>query len=280
MIRIRLMTVADLPLGMRLKAQAGWNQTEADWRRYLRLAPHGSFVAELDGVAVGTTVAFLFGPVAWVAMVLVDEAVRGRGVGTALMRHALAFLDGRGVRSVRLDATPLGRPIYEKLGFVEEYTLTRYEGVLQPAAMEGPEVEPVAAGGLPQILQLDREVTQTNRAELLGLLYEEAPDLFRMVRRGGELVGFRAGRPGSNAAQLGPVEARDEGAARALLADASRRLIGRRVFIDVPLHNLAAVKAIEAMGLTAQRPLLRMGRGEPVRERIRELWASSGPEKG
>ena len=124
-MRIRPMTGADLPLGMRLKAQAGWNQTEADWRRFLHLQPDGCFVAELDGTAVGTTAAFVFGPVAWVAMVLVDEAVRGRGVGTALMRHALAFLDGRGVRSVRLDATPLGRPIYEKLGFVAEYKIGR-----------------------------------------------------------------------------------------------------------------------------------------------------------
>src|SRR5438270_10324239 len=98
------MTAADVPLGLRLRGQAGWNQTEADWRRFLRLQPDGCFVAELDGAPAGTTAAFVFGPVAWVAMVLVDEAVRGRGVGTALMRHALALLDGRGVRSVRLDA--------------------------------------------------------------------------------------------------------------------------------------------------------------------------------
>src|SRR5579884_3061580 len=101
MIAIRPMTAADLPLGMRLKDRAGWNQAEADWRRYLRLGRDGCFVAELDGTPVGTAVAFVFGPVAWVAMVLVDEAVRGRGVGTALVRHALAFLDGRSVRSVR-----------------------------------------------------------------------------------------------------------------------------------------------------------------------------------
>ena len=47
-----------------------------------------------------------------------------------------------------------------------------------------------------------------------------------------------------------------------------------------PLPNHAAVKAVEAMGLTVQRPLLRMGRGEPVREDLDLLWASSGPEKG
>src|SRR5262245_62056873 len=131
------MRAGDVSLGMRLKQQAGWNQVPADWRRFRALEPEGCFVAELDGVPVGTTTTCLFGPVAWVAMVLVDEAVRGRGVGTALMTHALQFLDDCGVRSVRLDATPLGRPLYEKLGFVAQFELVRYAGTLPEAAPAG-----------------------------------------------------------------------------------------------------------------------------------------------
>ena len=79
MIRIRQMTAADLGLGMRLKSQAGWNQTEADWRRFLEMQPDGCFVAEFDGVSVGTAVGCVFGSVAWIAMVLVDAEFRGRG---------------------------------------------------------------------------------------------------------------------------------------------------------------------------------------------------------
>jgi hypothetical protein len=196
------------------------------------------------------------------------------------MRHALAFLDGRGVRSVRLDATPLGRPIYEKLGFVAEYALARYGGVLPPKGGTVPEVEPVAAGGLGQVLRLDEDVTRTNRSGLLARMFDEAPDLFRTVRRGDHLIGFLTARAGAKATQLGPVEAKDEGAGRSLLADGLRRHAGQRVFIDVPLPNAAAVRAVEATGLAVQRPLLRMGRGEPVRENVDMLWASSGPEKG
>ena len=33
------MTKADIPAGMALKARAGWNQSEADWRRLLALEP-------------------------------------------------------------------------------------------------------------------------------------------------------------------------------------------------------------------------------------------------
>src|SRR5437867_4267393 len=111
MIHLRLMTGADLPLGMRLKQQAGWNQLETDWRRFLDMQPDGYFVAEMDGVPVGTTATCIFGPVAWIAMVLVDAAARGQGIGTALMRYAIIFLERQQVRSIRLDATALGRPI-------------------------------------------------------------------------------------------------------------------------------------------------------------------------
>src|SRR5438552_875414 len=95
MTHVRPMTAADLPLGLRLSHQAGWNQTEADWKRLFACQPDGCFVAEWDGTPVGTTTTAIFGEVAWVAMVLVDEAARGRGVGTALVGHALEFLDRR-----------------------------------------------------------------------------------------------------------------------------------------------------------------------------------------
>jgi GNAT superfamily N-acetyltransferase len=279
MMPIRPMTVTDIPLGMRLSARAGWNQTEADWRRFLALQPDGCFVAELDGTAVGTTVCFVFGPVAWVAMVLVDEAVRGRGIGTALMRHALGFLDSRGISSVRLDATPLGRPIYEKLGFVAEYTLARYAGVPESAgAASG--VEPLRPATLPAVECLDEQVTRGERGRLLRRLFAEHPDGFRVVRRDDAVVAFLASRPGTNATQIGPCVVADEQAGWLLLTDAAARYSGQRVFIDVPLPNEPARRAVEALGLSAERELLRMGRGEAVRENLDLLWASSGPEKG
>ena len=54
MIRVRGMTFEDLTLGLRLKQRAGWNQTAADWTRFLSLQPDGCFVAEHDGTAAPT----------------------------------------------------------------------------------------------------------------------------------------------------------------------------------------------------------------------------------
>jgi hypothetical protein len=40
-MRLRLMTVNDVPEAMQLKDAAGWNQTSADWARFLSANPEG-----------------------------------------------------------------------------------------------------------------------------------------------------------------------------------------------------------------------------------------------
>ena len=129
MINIRQMTIDDVQLGLKLTGQAGWNQTDSDWLRFLKMEPEGCFAAEIGGRSVGTTTTCLFEGIAWIAMVLVDVDCRGKGVGTELLKYALNYLDNRKVKTVRLDATSAGQPIYEKLGFVPEYQLARFEGI-------------------------------------------------------------------------------------------------------------------------------------------------------
>jgi hypothetical protein len=114
---------------------------------------------------------------------------------------------------------------------------------------------------------------------LLFRLFGEQPDGVRVVREDGRPVGFLAARPGRLAVQVGPCVA-SPAAGPLLFANAWRRLTGRRVFLDVPESNEAAVRLAEAGGLTVQRHLTRMTRGVPVCERVEWLWAGSGPEKG
>jgi predicted N-acetyltransferase YhbS len=278
MIRIRPMTFADIPLGMQLKQQAGWNQTEKDWSRFLELEPEGCFVAELDGALAGTATTCTFGPVAWVAMVLVDAALRGQGIGKALMGHALDFLDARGVRSVRLDATPLGRPLYEKLGFAAEYQLTRYEGsplVTEPVN----QCVPARPEHLDGLVELDRVVTTTGRDKLLRRLFAEFPGGVRVVEVSGRVEGFVMARPGARAWFIGPCIGSGL-AGPCLIVDALGRFAGQPVYLDIPADNPVANRLAADRGLTVQRHLLRMGRGQKVSEDRAALWASSGPEMG
>src|SRR6185503_15490799 len=127
-INIRLLFESDIPAAMRLKEAAGWNQTEADWRRLLSLEPNGCFAAVNDGRLVGTTTTTTYGnELAWIGMVLVDPQERRQGVATRLMKVAIDYLKDR-VATVKLDATALGRPVYERFGFRVECGLERWSG--------------------------------------------------------------------------------------------------------------------------------------------------------
>ncbi|MEX2026582.1 MAG: GNAT family N-acetyltransferase [Pirellulaceae bacterium] len=276
MLSIRQFTSTDVPLGMRLKTQAGWNQLEADWRRMLDMQPDGCFAAEHAGTPVGTVMTCIFGDVAWIAMMLVDESLRGKGIGRALMEHALRYLDEQGVRAVRLDATPLGQPLYENLGFVAEYSLARYAG------------DPVSQGHVAgvtladvtdheAIFALDRSVTQTERRKLLSRLLNDRQAF--VVREGGLLCGYLLTRAGANATQIGPCIA-DDFAGPRLLDLAFAQHAGNPIYIDIPKSHDQAASLARAQGLMSQRDLLRMCRGEKLDERVEHLWASSGPELG
>ena len=121
---------------MRLKEAAGWNQTEADWRRLVKLEPDGCFAAIENDQLVGTTTTTTYeDDLAWIGMVLVDPQHRRRGIATRLIETALAYLDGK-VAVVKLDATAEGEPVYEKFGFKTESLVERWRGTVKTRSFE------------------------------------------------------------------------------------------------------------------------------------------------
>ena len=182
-IVLRPMNRVDIALALQLSGQNGWNRLQADWQRQLDLEPAGCLSAVDGSRLVGTACACVFETIAWVNLVLVDDAYRGRGIGTRLTERVVAYLDERGVPSQRLDATPLGRPIYEKLGFVAEYELVRYAGTLpgSPDPKARVRLESVSSHDLEAFVRLDHEITRTPRRRLFAHLVSETPYSLLMI---------------------------------------------------------------------------------------------------
>jgi len=277
---VRLLTRSDIPAGLRLKDYAGWNQTAADWMRFLRASPAGCFAVEVDGRVVGTSATIAYEDrFAWIGMVLVDPAYRSRGIGTRLLEQAVEYLEGLHIPTLKLDATPHGKPIYEKLGFVPEYEIERL--VLYREAVAAPRLSPSAVPDIEKIIESDREIFGADRGDLLRSLHADAPDFTLAVELEGAIIGYALGRGGSRADHLGPWMAWDEPTAWELLDEFLRRSGRETVFVDCLKDNEMARDLLLSRGFVISRPLTRMVRGPnsyPGRPEL--LCAILGPEFG
>jgi len=232
MANIRTLNAADLDDCMKLKDDAGWNQTKADWRALLQWEPNGCFGIEIDERVVATATAVVHNEVGWIGMVLTDSGFRGRGLATALMKHALAYLEPR-TATVKLDASAEGEPIYRKLGFVEEAVIERWvtPGVGESGVLSGKYSGPLRHAGIP--IEAVAECTGA----------------------------WGAARSGSAAWYFGPCYGYSSDAVEQVVRTL---LAGRgKAFWDVfPAHPAAAIAA--RLGFVPARRLLRMSLGVPV----------------
>lgn len=282
---LRLMTCDDIPLGMELKTYAGWNQTEADWRRFLQLAPQGCFVAEWKGRGVGTAVAVAFeGKVGWLAMVLVHPEFRRRGIGTRLLQRGIEHLEQSGVAGIKLDATPLGKKVYDRLGFVEEYPVERWQGWGRPWSRPGGSagIRSLREEDLPAVLAFDRPCYGVDRGRLLDSIYRDCPQhAYLCDAGGGSLRGYALVRAGTQAWHLAPAVAAAPEAAEGLLRTVLNSLADQPVFWDLVAPNPWSAELAKRYGFTRQRSFTRMVRGaNPFPGRPEWVYATSGPELG
>jgi GNAT superfamily N-acetyltransferase len=275
---IRPLTEADLDAAFALSTAAGWNQTIADWRVFLR--DGRAWGIEADGVLASSAAVLPFGrKVAWVSMVLTLPERRGRGYATALMAHALAALDASGHRAV-LDATPLGQPVYAKLGFAPFWSFRRWRLEASGGAVQG--VRPLRPGDWPELLALDAAANGIPRESLLRALGTRLPAVARVAITGGRIEGFALARDGRLAPQIGPVVARDGRSAQRLIAAVLAALpAGQSAVIDLADSQTELAAWLAGRGAAPQRPFTRMAVGaEPLPGDASLVVAPIGPEFG
>jgi GNAT superfamily N-acetyltransferase len=273
----------DVPAGVRLSEQAGWNQTPDDWLRLLAWQPGGCFVAEHAGRVVGTVTTTVYGPrLAWIGMMLVDAALRRQGLGRALLSHAVDWIERtHGAQTIALDATALGKMLYDGMGFVDGFTLQRYEGVA-PRLSAPPEARPLRIDHLPRLAPLDRSAFGVDRLRVLQALARAHPTgCFLLEGDDGEVLGYVCSRPGAHRWYIGPLVAHDRSAAEAVLRAALAPRAGQPITLDLPDPNAGAVHLAAQYGLRPRRAFVRMARGAPLpRTEVQRYFAIGGPETG
>lgn len=281
--RYSSLCLADVPSVQALVVEAGWNQVRADWETFVALGRVLNVRGSLDSIDATAATLPYAGRFGWISMVLVTKARQRLGLATALLTHCIADLRSHGLVSV-LDATPAGREVYRRMGFVDGWAISRwFRGATSPQ-LDAPSVahvRPMLPHDLPAVAALDAAAFGCPRPLLLDRLYARS-EAFACVATDsiGAPCGLLLGRDGRSATQFGPLVAPNEETAVALIDHARARNPGP-IMIDVLDRHTHVARALEARGFTIQRPFTRMtlDRDKPFGD-DRLMMAIAGPELG
>jgi hypothetical protein len=188
-----------------------------------------------------------------------------------------------GQTTIRLDATPDGREVYLKLGFVDEYRLSRMEAIVAEHVTRGEDnaARPMTDADLHRVFDLDHQVFGADRHLMLEWMFAGAPEYAWVVTRDGEVVGYTFGRHGFKFEHLGPVIASDRETARQLAAACLSYQSGRSFILDASHHDAEWMRWLESIGFREQRPFIRMFLGGNRFPGLPEKqFAILGPEFG
>ncbi|MDA7417829.1 GNAT family N-acetyltransferase [Xenophilus arseniciresistens] len=258
-----------------LVLQSQWNQTDEDWALFAREGRiHVVRDAAQQRIVASGAVLPMGAHDAWISMILVDPASRGRGLGRTVFEACLQDLERQG-RSAWLDATPAGEALYVQYGFEPLWRLARWQREPRPATGAPLPQGRASSDALEALAALDAQALgQPRPAVLQDLALREGSQLLR------DAQGFAIVRRGRVAHHIGPLIASDDAAALRLLEQACGALDGQ-LFIDVPDARAALRERLAQAGFSQQRPFARMRRGGgPVRGHSSFIHAVAGPEYG
>jgi ribosomal protein S18 acetylase RimI-like enzyme len=265
MTEIRYFGPDDLDFAEMQKEREGWAASRDQFNIYLELDPDGCFVAMSDDQPVGMVTATSFGRSGWIGNLIVEPDFRNRGIGRSLMERAIESLCGKGAKTIRLEADPLGVPLYRKLDFVDEFESCRLrlpESKNRPR-FDAEAVEPMTTGDLDEVAALDTEIVGPKRRSFLELKFLAA-QLALVRRRDGKIVASLLASPNNQGFRIAPCTALEHEDARCLINAAISAASGAPVLIGLPALNTAGLDMLGELGFDKAASSLRMRLGPAI----------------
>jgi GNAT superfamily N-acetyltransferase len=276
------MTATDTEPAAEMLLRGDWGERLSFFDWALRRPTIAPLVADVDGRIVGTGVGSAHGSVGWVGTIFVDPDQRRTGLGRALTRAVVDGLETRGCRTLVLIATPMGRPVYERLGFsvLDDQVRFTIEGLPAGADADADaddpdsrirpdaRVRPFASGDLPAVIRLDRFATGEDRSAVLTDLVTPRTTVVA-VDDADEACGFLTRAPWRGGALIAP----DPGDALRLLEERRRHTgVSGTAGAGLLASNAVGRARLRAAGWREERGGVRMIRGEPLDWHPEAIW--------
>ncbi|MFW9831164.1 MAG: GNAT family N-acetyltransferase [Candidatus Thorarchaeota archaeon] len=261
-LRIRNMYNSDFDFIVNLFQALEWTATRQDIENLLMYDPLGCFVAELHGEPVGSVTTTMYTHFGWVGMLLVKAEVRRQRIGTHLMKTAIRYLFDKGAATIRLEADPLGIPLYNFLNFQKECdSLRLYRKGPQLSAID--EVRHATLDDLTLVFPLDRRAFGDDRRQILTRFFERSD--FTLVVDNEPERGMLMAHDSAHGTYFGPFIADNSLIADKLLRAGLSQKTKQTVLVGVPRPHQPAVTLLKSYGFESKAVLSRMYYGKVPR---------------
>jgi GNAT superfamily N-acetyltransferase len=294
---IRRLRPDEVGIAIEFAASEGWNPGQDDAATFAAIDPRGFFVAECDGLVVGSVSAVRWSDAfGFMGFYIVRPGYRGHGYGLQLWAQGLEYL---GARVIGLDAVPSRVSSYERSGFVLAYGNQRYVGNADAWRAPGPRTgsDPRSDDGTDRfhIHPVD-DLSDSQTVQLMDLAARSGPgDRAHYIRTWttqpaartrvalsdqDAVVGLVVCRPCRIGWRVGPLLSPSAHVAEALMCSVLEGMGPQEISVDMPEPAVAAHALALGHGMIPTSMTHRMYKGQPRHYDPRALFAIASPELG
>jgi GNAT superfamily N-acetyltransferase len=268
-LSFRALTKLDLSVGNEIESVAFGRPVGDSLRRHLTLQPNDWLLALADDVPVGLGGATHYDSFSYIGTLSVLPSIQGRGIGRAIMEALLQRVRERGRPTILLDASNEGKPLYTRLGFVEDdqaILLLRNDTIQAMPPVHNSTLSPLQKSDLPALVAFDTPLFGAARATVLASYLSDDPQRAFVTRdSNGSITGFLI----TQSSMLGPWTAINVEVAEQLLQHALALPFEKTPAVIIPALNRPAAQLLQRYGFRQDRALAHMRLGPPVPGRNR-----------
>jgi GNAT superfamily N-acetyltransferase len=238
-----------------LRTAYGGPSRSRDLLRYHAAQPDGMYAITDGAEIVAFAAAICYGPFCWLGLVATDPGYRRRGLATQLSAHIVEWARRRGCRTIALDASDAGRPVYERLGFEAVGETAELIALGSEAAASTSDVRQCGPEDVTDLLRFDHASFGGDRARLLEAFVEDPAFRCHIVTGSSGVSGFLF----VGTQSLGPGAAVAADTAITLVLAAQHA--GARGRLIVPMES-RYLRPLVDVGLREERRLTHMRLGD------------------
>lgn len=244
--------------GISTLKEIGWRTTLEEWKKHIHLSNGFAFGVIENGSnqLVATAIAIHFNLKTRVLDVLVHPQHQKKGLGSWLFHHLINEIDSKQPAFLELEASPIGKNLYEKCGFKLDYEIVSFYANLKDQkeiSTNSTAIQECSINDLDLVARLDEEAFGSSRKELLKTIDRVKNRIF-VDKRDGEILGFLICSEEEGGLRIGPWVHKDSEKSLNLFKTAIKEIRTKFPSHNLSVHtaNRVTICALEALGFQKQ----------------------------